>query len=141
MMADDSLPLFMTTTRYERPAFRPADLLPEMSVKVTEPGYGRVSGRTRTAKVIRKARVLIVLEELGGQRKHWMMRLDTQREQGSEGNYVPYFRTIGQYEYDRAVNEARAFLAEQGVRVQYDGPWRGDEIMLARLIWPRRKGS
>ncbi len=144
MIADIGLPLFMTTTRYERPAFRPLDLLPAMAVKVTEPGHGRGFSRTFTAKVIRKARVMVELEQIGQvdrQPRRWTMRLDTQRQQGGEGNYVPYFRTIGQYEYDRALTEARAFLAEQGIRVQHDGRWADNEIMLARLIWPRRKGS
>lgn len=141
----DKLPAFMAhVVRYERPAFQPHDLLPEMAVMVTKPGWGRGESKTWRAKVIRKARVLIVLQEVGrrdGAPKRWTMRLDTQKEQGGQGNYVAYFRTIGQWEYDQTAHEARQFLDEQGITIKHGGRWGHEEIRLARLIWPGRKGE
>lgn len=141
----DTLPSFMAhVVRYERPAFDPHALLPEMGVMVTKPGWGRGESRTWRAKVIRKARVLVTLEEVGraqGQPKRWVMRLDTQREQGGTGNYVAYFRTMAQHEHQQTLSEAQRFLKEQGVTIDPYGRWKGDEIRLARLIWPGRKGE
>lgn len=139
----DTLPVFMAPmVRYERPAFRPADLLPEMAVVVSQHGGGGSWDRI-PAKVLSKARIWITVEEVGrrdGQPRRWKFRLDDQTD-GTESNYRARFRTLAQQEHAVTLSAAVEFLAQQGLRIERDGRWGGREIELARLVWPGRKGE
>lgn len=140
----DTLPVFMApVVRYEQPVFRPADLLPEMGVVVSQHS-GRAKWDRIPAKVLSKARVWVTVEEVGrtepGQPRRWKFRLDDQTD-GTDSNYKARFRTMAQQEYEVTLSAALAFLREQGLRIEGSGPWGGREIELARLVFPGRRGE
>jgi hypothetical protein len=57
-------------------------------------------------------------------------RLDDQTD-GSVYSSRARFYTLEQYEEKRKLDDATSFLKGQGIRLDYDSPWRGKETELA----------
>ncbi len=60
-------------------------------------------------------------------------RIDDQSD-GSGIGYGVHFYTLDQWERQQRESEARAYLREQGISVEYGSPWRDRVIELAELI-------
>jgi hypothetical protein len=113
-------------------------------VLVVERGYHRRAVKEGVqpirATVTSKARVWITVEKvdgptiLGQYRRTWRLRLDHQTD-GSDSAYAVQFYTFDQWRFHQAHNEAREYLTEQGIRIDWDSPWKRREIELARGIW------
>jgi hypothetical protein len=94
--------------------------------------------RTHEAVVTEVRRVWCVLTETGRDRpfpRTWKMRLDDQ----DEGDRMypqnnDRFVTPEQHAYETALYEARAYLREQGVRLEPRSPWVGREVQLAAVL-------
>ncbi len=89
---------------------------------------------TIPAKVAVVGRVWVTIEHPGS-RRQWKLRKDTQRDARGVG-YATNFATPEQLAYDQKVSAAAKYLAEQGIDVRYDSPWRGSDgtIALAEIL-------
>lgn len=91
------------------------------------------------AVVTSKARIWITAEQPYGldmsrYRKSWRLRLDNQTD-GGESNYAVRFYTPDQWRFRQALNDAERYLVTQGIRVEWDSPWKHRAIELARMVW------
>lgn len=103
---------------------------------MVNPGASSYGGRRREpieAVVTRAARVWLTIES---SRYVWRMRRDTQRESSSSINamHQARFLTLEQYAVVRARAAAFAALAEHGIRLKLDSPWRGHEEELVSIL-------
>jgi hypothetical protein len=123
----------MTTTRPELGTLAPGD-----KVYVTPPRYGLIEPEPIEATVKSVARVWVTIVGTVGERKHpqeWRMRLDTQDE--GDRNYSQRnarFETPDQHAYDRRLTAAYNYLLGQGIRLDWDSPWRDRTVELADLL-------
>lgn len=65
-------------------------------------------------------------------------RFDTQTD-GSTIGAPSRFYTLAQYAEKQRRDEALTFLKGQGVRLDYDSPWRRKEALLAEIIGPHAR--
>lgn len=96
-------------------------------------GGGR-HATTTAAKITAVGRVWVTIEAANS-RRQWKLRKDTQRDARGVG-YATNFVTPEQLAYDEKASTAAKYLAEQGIRVEYDSPWRGSDgtIALAEIL-------
>jgi hypothetical protein len=91
------------------------------------------------ATVTSKARVWIEAQQVDGDqryRRSWRFRMDNQTD-GSDSHYADRFYTPDQYRFRQASISASDYLAGQGIRIDWDSPWKDEArtIELARMIW------
>jgi len=124
------------TTRPETPEISEGDLL--FVRRSPNDMRGRdESERYIPARVVKAARVWIVLEATGEGAligHAWRMRRDTRDEATQYISDNASFVTPEQKAWDEAQHEAEAFLREQGISIEWTGPWHGREQELADLI-------
>jgi hypothetical protein len=118
----------------------PDTLTPDMPVWVRRSPNGM---RRRTsdehyieARIVKAARVWVEIEAVGEgplNRQTWRMRRDTQDEATQYSDSDASFLTEEQYRWQRRLDNARAYLSEQGIRVE-EGPWRDREVALADVL-------
>lgn len=118
-----------------RPQLGP--LKPGDPVIVTNPDRPR--SEPMQAHVVKAARVWIDLREtdqVGSFARTWRMRRDTQNEATGYGHGGQRFATPDQYDWDRRLADADAFLREQGIELRIGGAWREPHrrLQLAELL-------
>lgn len=95
--------------------------------------------------VTSKARVWITVQQIlppewatvSHTPRTWRLRLDDQTD-GSASHYATRFYTPDQYRFRQALNAATGYLAQQGLRPDWQSPWhtdRGRTVELARAVW------
>lgn len=60
-------------------------------------------------------------------------RLDNQSDGSKYGDRARFY-TLGQHVEKQKLDEATSFLKDQGIRLDYDSPWRGREVQLALVL-------
>lgn len=106
-------------------------------VLVIEADHYRRKSEPVPATVTKVARVWVTLTEITARPhpREWRMRIDVQRENHRDYSQLDArFVTPEQWAYEHRETEARAFLKEERITIEYGSPWRDRAVELADLI-------
>ena len=86
------------------------------------------------AVVARVSRVWAEMKPVGGDRRIWRMRMDTQDQATQYSGSNASFATLEQHEWDQSRDWAREVIDSNALTVESRSPWRGREIELAEVL-------
>lgn len=103
------------------------------TVKVVEYNGRRANGENSREAIVSKVARIWITVKVGDWGRELRLRRDTQTD-GSGFGYPSRFYTLAQWDERERQEEAKEFLREQGITVEYKSPWKDREVDLSAML-------